>query len=99
VVPAIGTGQSAADETALAWSDIGLMDPVARGSAAVVEPLTEREQEVLRYLPTHLTLRQIGMAMYLSTNTVKTHVKAIYRKIGAFSRHDAVTIARTDGLI
>jgi DNA-binding CsgD family transcriptional regulator len=37
--------------------------------------------------------------MYLSTNTVKTHVKAIYRKMGAFSRDDAVTIARAHSLI
>ena len=95
----MGAGQSGADETAQAWRFIRLIDPVARGSEAVVEPLTEREREVLRYLPTHLTLRQIGTAMYLSTNTVKTHVKAIYRKMGAFSRHDAVTIARTHGLI
>ena len=89
----MGAGQSGADETALAWRFMSLMDPVARGSGALVEPLTEREREVLRYLPTRLTLRQIGIAMYLSTNTVKTHVKAIYRKMGAFSPHDAVTIA------
>jgi DNA-binding CsgD family transcriptional regulator len=95
----MGAGQSGADETAQAWRFISLMDPMARGFGAVVEPLTEREREVLRYLPTHFTLRQIGMAMYLSTNTVKTHVKAIYRKMGAFSRHDAVTIARALGLI
>jgi DNA-binding CsgD family transcriptional regulator len=37
--------------------------------------------------------------MYLSTNTVKTHVKAVYRKMGVFSRHDAVTMARAHGLI
>ena len=37
--------------------------------------------------------------MCVSTNTVKTHVKAIYRKTGAISRDDAVTIARTLGLL
>jgi len=72
---------------------------ILQGQAGILEPLTEREREILCYLPTHLTLRQIGMAVYLSTNTVKTHVKAIYRKMGVFSRHDAVTIARSHGLI
>jgi DNA-binding CsgD family transcriptional regulator len=65
----------------------------------VLEPLTEREREVLRFLPSHLNLRQIGLLMCVSTNTVKTHVKAIYRKTGAISRDDAVTIARALGLL
>ena len=71
----------------------------AAKAALVLEPLTERERQILHYLPSHLTLRQIGSAMHLSTNTVKTHVKAIYRKIGAFSRDDAVNIAQTEGLL
>jgi DNA-binding CsgD family transcriptional regulator len=66
---------------------------------SVLEPLTDREREILRHLPSHLTLRQVGLAMCLSTNTVKTHVKAIYRKVGAISRDDAVTIARELGLL
>jgi DNA-binding NarL/FixJ family response regulator len=72
---------------------------IVPGKDWILEPLTERERQILCYLPTHLTMRQIGTAMYLSTNTVKTHVKAIYRKMGAFSRHDAVTIARSHGLV
>ena len=80
-------------------SNLWPQDFTVVGRPTLVEPLTERERQVLGYLPTHLTMRQIGKAMYLSTNTVKTHVKAIYRKMGAFSRHDAVTIARAHGLI
>ena len=70
-----------------------------RRDAPVLEPLTEREWQVLRHLPSHLTLGQIGLVLFLSTNTIKTHVKAIYRKIGAISRDDAVTIARSHGLL
>jgi LuxR family maltose regulon positive regulatory protein len=68
-------------------------------AVTLLEPLTEREGQILRHLPSHLTLRQIGLGMCLSTNTVKTHVKSIYRKIGAMSRDDAVTIARRHGLV
>jgi LuxR family maltose regulon positive regulatory protein len=69
------------------------------GVAMLLEPLTDREREILRYLPSHLTLRQIALLMCLSTNTVKTHVKSIYRKVGAISRDDAVTIARSHGVV
>jgi LuxR family maltose regulon positive regulatory protein len=65
----------------------------------MLEPLTDREREVLRYLPSHLNQQQIASALYVSLNTVKSHVKAIYRKTGAASRDDAVTIARSHGLL
>jgi LuxR family maltose regulon positive regulatory protein len=68
-------------------------------AAVLLEPLTLRERQIIRHLPSHLTLRQIGLLMCLSTNTVKTHVKSIYRKIGAISRDDAVRIARIHGLL
>jgi LuxR family maltose regulon positive regulatory protein len=68
-------------------------------SSAMLEPLTERERQVLQQLSSHHTLRQIGVAMFVSTNTIKTHVKAIYRKTGAACRDDAVTIARSHGLL
>ena len=75
-----------------------LAPPVSPPDAVtLLEPLTEREGQILRHLPSHLTLRQIGLVMCLSTNTVKTHVKSIYRKIGAMSRDDAVSIARRHG--
>jgi LuxR family maltose regulon positive regulatory protein len=67
--------------------------------APCLEPLTDRERQVLGYLATHLSQPQIAATMYLSLNTVKTHTKAIYRKIDASSRAEAVTIARSHGLL
>ncbi|HUJ65950.1 MAG TPA: LuxR C-terminal-related transcriptional regulator [Acidimicrobiales bacterium] len=64
----------------------------------MLEPLSEREWEVLQHLTSHHTIRQIANLMFVSPNTVKTHVKSIYRKTGAISRDDAVTIARSHGL-
>ena len=68
-------------------------------SAAMVEPLTERERQILQHLTSHHNLSQIGAIMGVSTNTIKTHVKAIYRKTGATSRDNAVSIARSHGLV
>jgi LuxR family maltose regulon positive regulatory protein len=58
------------------------------------ETLTDRELEVLRLLQGSLSLRDIAAELYISPNTVKTHAKAVYRKLGASSRTDAVRIAR-----
>ncbi len=66
---------------------------------SVLEPLTDRERELLGYLPSHLHLREIADAMYVSLNTVKTHLKNIYRKLGAGSRGEAVAICRAHGLL
>jgi LuxR family maltose regulon positive regulatory protein len=71
----------------------------ATGSTSTIEPLTDREREVLGYLPSHLNRDQIATLMYLSPNTVKTHIQAVYRKMGATSRAEAVTIARSRGLL
>jgi LuxR family maltose regulon positive regulatory protein len=65
----------------------------------MIEPLTDRERQVLGYLPSHLSTRQIAAAIYVSPNTVKTHMKAIYRKMGAASRSEAVAIAVGRGLL
>ena len=61
--------------------------------------LTEREQEVLRCLQTRLTTREITGELYISMNTLKSHLKSINRKLGASSRSDAVARARTLGLL
>lgn len=63
------------------------------------EPLTEREESLLALLPTHLSYAQIGTQLYLSVNTVKTNLKAVYRKLGASSRSEAVDIARRHSLL
>ena len=66
---------------------------------SVMEPLTTRERQVLGYLPSHLSGPDIAARIYVSPNTVKTHLKAIYRKIGAASRAEAVVIAVSRGLL
>ena len=59
-----------------------------------VEPLTERERDVLRLLPSRLTLREVASELYISANTLKFHLRAIYRKLGVDSRRSAVQAAR-----
>ena len=66
---------------------------------SMLEPLTAREREVLGYLPSHLSVPDIASKIYVSPNTVKSHLKSIYRKMGAASRGDAVTIAVSRGLL
>ena len=65
----------------------------------LVEPITGRELSVLRLLPTALTPREIAAELYLSLNTVKTHTRALYRKLGVQSRHAAIEEARRRSLI
>ena len=65
----------------------------------MIEPLTDRERQVLDYLPSHLSRDQIAVLLCVSSNTVKTHIQAVYRKIGATSRAEAVTVARSHGLL
>jgi DNA-binding CsgD family transcriptional regulator len=63
------------------------------------QPLTDGEARVLRYLPTHLRAPEIAAELYVSANTVKTHLQHLYRKLGAHSRHEAVQRARAIGLL
>jgi LuxR family maltose regulon positive regulatory protein len=72
---------------------------LVRTPPALVDPLSEREISVLRYLPTHLTNPDIAGDLYISVNTLKTHIKAIYRKLGATSRDEAVQVGREIGLL
>ena len=61
--------------------------------------LTERELAVLRLFDGELSHRQIGENLYVSINTVKTHVRSIYRKLGVSSREEALEQARNRALI
>ncbi|WP_082983602.1 LuxR C-terminal-related transcriptional regulator [Mycobacterium scrofulaceum] len=65
----------------------------------VTEELTPKEFEVLRLLATRLSRREIGERLYVSLNTVKTHQRAIYRKLGVEQRSSAVGRARELGLL
>ena len=60
----------------------------------LVEPLTDREVAVLRLLPSRLTIREIADELYVSMNTVKFHLRVIYRKLGVNSRAEAAELAR-----
>jgi LuxR family maltose regulon positive regulatory protein len=62
--------------------------------AELLEPLSAREGEVLRFLPTMMSNADIASELYVSVNTVKTHVKSIYRKLEVTRRQDAVRRAR-----
>lgn len=66
---------------------------------ALVEQLTDRELAVLRYLPTSLSQREIASELFVSLNTVKTHCRAIYRKLDATDRKAAVQAARDHDLL
>jgi LuxR family maltose regulon positive regulatory protein len=65
----------------------------------VVEPLTEREREVLRHVSGMLNTAEVASEMYISVNTVKTHLRNIYRKLAAAHRSEAVRRARELELI
>jgi LuxR family transcriptional regulator, maltose regulon positive regulatory protein len=73
--------------------------PPSSRSASGGEALTRGETRVLRYLPTNMSARKIGEELYLSANTVKTHQRHLYHKLGAHSRHEAVEQARAIGLL
>jgi LuxR family maltose regulon positive regulatory protein len=63
------------------------------------DPLTPRELAVLRFLATGMSTTEIADELCLSANTVKTHLAAIYRKLAAGRRRDAVLRARELELI
>jgi LuxR family maltose regulon positive regulatory protein len=54
---------------------------------------------VLQFLPSHLSIREIAERLYVSPNTVKTHARALYRKLDASSRAEAVVRADETGLL
>jgi LuxR family maltose regulon positive regulatory protein len=70
--------------------------PAGRG---LREPLSHAEARVLRYLPTKLSVPEIAGELYLSVNTVKTHMRHLYDKLGVHRRHEAVEQARALGLL
>jgi LuxR family maltose regulon positive regulatory protein len=73
--------------------------PAAAGPQRLLEPLRDSELRVLRYLPSDLTAPEIAAELHVSTNTVKTHMRNLYAKLGTHRRHEAVERARTLGLL
>ncbi len=77
-----------------------MLAPVrARTPTTLPEPLSQREVTVLRYLGSRLTYREIAAALYVSVNTLKSHVRTVYRKLGVESREEALDAGRRCGLI
>jgi LuxR family maltose regulon positive regulatory protein len=84
-----------------------LLETIERGGrparrpipTVLAEPLSEREQATLGYLPSLMSNQEIAGALMISVNTVKTHLKAIYRKLDAPGRREAVQRARELALI
>jgi LuxR family maltose regulon positive regulatory protein len=73
--------------------------PPPAGPRPPLEPLSNSEIRVLRYLPTHLSAPEIAGQLSVSTSTVKTHMRNLYAKLGAHSRAGAVESARALGLL
>jgi LuxR family maltose regulon positive regulatory protein len=70
-----------------------------QSTVLVVEPLTEREREVLQHVSRMLNTAEVASEMHITTNTVKTHLKSIFRKLAAEHRREAVRRARQLELI
>ena len=89
----------------LVWLILGLLAGASRPRPApgqplrLREPLTGSETRILRYLPTNLSAREIGDELCLSWNTVRTHMRHLYAKLGAHHRAEAVQQARALGLL
>lgn len=77
-----------------AYASVERMQP-----AGLLDPLTEREMEVLAFLPSHLSSTEIADRLYVSPSTTRTHIKNIYSKLNVHSRDDAVQRARELGIL
>ena len=77
----------------------GVIMPAGDHPTALVDPLSERELQVLRLLATNLTSTEIAEELYISPSTVRSHIKNIYSKLDVHRRYDAVERARKLKLI
>jgi LuxR family maltose regulon positive regulatory protein len=85
--------------TELESRDRSMPSAAKPSSVPLIEPLSERELEVLRLLPTNLTSPAIARELYISRNTVRSHIGHIYDKLGVHSRAEAVQRAQELGLL
>jgi LuxR family maltose regulon positive regulatory protein len=72
--------------------------PVAQPSQALVDELSGRELDVLRLLRSELSGPEIARELHMSLNTLRTHTKSIYTKLGATNRREAIRLAAEHGL-
>ena len=95
----LGAARDAGALPALAAALRGELDAAVAGAPVrAAEPLSPAELAVLRLLPRR-TVREMAEALYLSANTIKSHIRAIYRKLGVNTREDAVARAVALGLL
>jgi LuxR family maltose regulon positive regulatory protein len=80
-------------------TSLRLVVDLSGGRPVVTDELTAREQAVLELLPTGLSSREIGGELGISRDTVKTHTKRIYQKLGVSTRRSAVVRGRELGLL
>jgi LuxR family maltose regulon positive regulatory protein len=73
--------------------------PAAADGPQVLQDLSDREMEVLRYLAEMLSTAEIAATMFISVNTVRTHIRSILRKLAVSRRNQAVRRARERGLL
>jgi LuxR family transcriptional regulator, maltose regulon positive regulatory protein len=73
------------------------LDEARAGAEPAEAPVTRRERVVLEHLARPLTHAQIASALFVSENTLKSHCRNLYRKLGVSSRADALSVARTRG--
>jgi LuxR family maltose regulon positive regulatory protein len=93
ILEARGASGRMMDLVAAAERKLALRSPSQRTDGTVrVEPLTDRERDVLRLLSSDLSLREIGSELYVSHNTVKGYTKSVYRKLGVTSRAAAIEV-------
>ena len=76
-----------------------LTQPDLQGPAPLTQPLTQREQDVLRKLAEPVSAEEIAADLFLSINTIKTHQRSIYAKLGVTRRRDALRRARDLGIL
>jgi LuxR family maltose regulon positive regulatory protein len=79
--------------------DAAGVEPLIPRAQALVEPLSERELQVLRLLATGLSSTEVAQELYIAVGTARTHIKNIYGKLGVHSRVKAITRAQELGLI
>ena len=110
VLPFLGSGTLVAE--AFPTSTLEALHPQLARTLADVAPvsyptrprgngvqLTQRERTLLELLPTHLSYAEMGERLYLSVNTVKGNLKALYRKLDASTRTEAVEAGQRAGLL
>jgi LuxR family maltose regulon positive regulatory protein len=96
---ALAVRKEAGTLVAAAKQNVGVPVTLRKEDYLINEELTAKELEVLRLLATRLSRREIGQRLYVSLNTVKTHQRAVYRKLGVADRSAAVKRAHELGLL